>query len=508
MIKDLRAKVGQLFATPTRINAVTSYVMQVLSMIFGILSVRLAYVYLDQAQYGIWTLFSFWMGMLVLMDFGVSTGASRMLAEPVRSKDQHSLDMWWTTIVLVLLILGGLMLVIGLLAEPFIFGKDKVPPQFAAQASGLWRLMVISNAIKLPFQAYAGILFCQNRFYQMNLSIIAGSVVNMVVFYLMLKLGWSLNAYTIALGLQLVAMVVYWWASVHVTGIKLHIRRDLFRQENVKQLFGYSGSMFVYAIAGQIPLACQAKIVEDCLGLSAVAAFGVAIRASVVLAQLLQRTQEAKVPGWWQLYDGGERESIVSDRRRLMRWFVPLVLFSAVGLMMYNRSFVSMLTGPVMNLGRWFDVFLAITMVLTQYLRSTHFIFPLVQKTWRWALVSLADSLLQVLLGYWLIHIWGAPGLLLGALISMALTSLPFSMYAAPELLHVRFRTFFKGAGIDIAAGLAILAVMTWAAVTSGDSNGWWPLPLEWAALLVVLLLAVWTALRFRQSVGNARPDV
>lgn len=492
MIRSLPSKLRQLIGTPGRMTAVSGYFALFTAMAVGLLSVPLAFRFMGEDEFGLWNVLGQTLGLILLIDFGVSSAASRILAEPLQSRDQDEIDSWWTVLVTVLAAQGAAMLLIGLLCESLILASFSIPAHLHDDAVMLWRALILASALKNPFQGLTGVLFCQNRLYHMHLANVLQGLTNFAIFYFFLRMGWGVKAYVGAVAISLVVTVAYWYFSVRAGGQRFHLRPKLFSKEKLKALYGFSGSIFILSMAAQIAFASQSMIVASVLGVAAVSAFAVSVKSFTVLSQLLTRTVDAKTPRWLMLHLEGRNGDIVAECRRLLRWFIPVAFFCGIGLLVFNRSFVGIYVSPDMHVGRLFDLLLAVTLVVQQLTKPFFFVFTMTRRTWGLAMVSIVDMGLQISLAALFVRWWGPSGILAGCLLGTLLTSVPFIFWNAPVLLHHRRRDVYGGIVRDLAAGAVAGAVVWFLLPTFRADTGWFPQPMEWSATIAIALLAAW----------------
>jgi O-antigen/teichoic acid export membrane protein len=492
MFRFLQSLLRRLLGTPGRLTAISGYLALFTVMGVGFCSVPLAFQFMGEDEFGLWNVLSQSLGLLLLIDFGVSSAASRILAEPLQAGDRGEIDSWWTVLVLVLGAQGLVMLAIGFVFEPLILKSFPIPEHLHDDAQLLWRTLILASALKNPFQALTGVLFCQNRLYHMHFANAVGSVANLLAFFILLKAGLGIRAFAGAVFVNLLLTVSYWYIAVRKSGLRLHLRPRHFSKAKLKTLYSYSGSIFLLAVAGQVVVAAQPMIVAAAFGVAAAAPFAITIKSYTVLSQVLSRTVDAKTPRWLLLYVEGRTTEIVAEWKRLIRWITPIVFFCAAGLLVFNRSFVAIYVSPDMHEGRAFDALLAVTLVIQQLARPLLFLFVMTRRTWSLSTVAMVDALVQVVLGCVFVRWWGAPGVLAAGILGTLVTSIPFILAMAPGLVHSRRRSFYGGSLLDVAAGSAVLAVV-WLFVSRPEASaGWFPWKVEWYAGILIVVLAGW----------------
>lgn len=502
MIRKLQEIVRRFAASPTGMTALAGYAAMVSSMVVGLFSVPMALQFLSKSEFGLWNIVGQSLGYLLLLDFGVTSSASRMLVGPLRAGNERELSSWWTVLVTVLVTQAVMVLGIGwffreLILEHFF----DVPPDLYPSAEALWGGMILINAIQLPFRAYSGVLHCQNRWYIMHVTSIISAWVNLAVFLGLLYAGFRTSAYVVASALSVGCNVVLWWVAIRKSNVRLRIRPSLFSKEKLRELFGFSGGVFLVSLAAQVTNMSQNIIIGKVLGLGAVAAFVVSCKSSTIALQLTRRAFDAYTPRWMQLYVDGNPQIICEQWRRVMSWFIPVGIIAAVGVLILNRSFSMKYGGWDNHEGRLFDLMRSSWILLQTFLFTLYFIFPLASKVKAWAIVNLVDGVVQLILTVLFTRWMGGAGLMLGSMLGSALTSLPFMVIRGPETLGVSRADLLDGIGKQYALGfLAIAVCYGFLSLPGGSSPGWWPTPIE--ITLATGLVATCVVLLARKGSG------
>ena len=505
MIQTIRRKIDDLRKSPTGLTALAGYAAMVSTMVVGIFSVPMALRFLSPEEFGLWSIVGQSLGYLLLLDLGVSWSASRMLVGPLRSGDQGEVGAWWTVLITVLMTQAVLILGIGWWFRAVVISFFNVPPELHTEAEWLWTGMLLINCIQLPFRALSAVLFCQDRWYLMHSVSILASWLNLIAFAALLLAGWRTTAYLMASALSVGASIGLWWFAVRRSRVSLPFDLKLLRLDNLRKLFGYSSSLFLVGLAGQLTLMSQAIVIGKIVGLGAVAAFVVSSKSAAVLMQIFRRGLDAYYPRWMQIYTDGNREEVCHQWRNSMKWLLPLAIAGSVGILVLNRSFSLLYGGAGNHEGRTFDLLLACGLLLQAFIQSMYFVFPLSSRVRAWAVAGLGDAAVQITAGIVLTRWYGSCGLLVGAILGSALVSLPFMILRAPAELGVARRVMLAGFGKWFVSGGICLGVcfgiLSLSEGTSGE--GWLPTPVELALILSLAgAAAVYVILR-RRWIGH-----
>ena len=504
MIASLREMLKRVRSSSTGLTVVTGYLAMISTLGVGLFSVPLALRSLSNEEFGLWNVVGQSLGYLLLLDFGVSWSASRMLIGPLRSGDADELNSWWTVIVTVLAIQGLAIAAIGFAAKNFVIGFFHLSPGLVPDAELLWAGMILINAIQMPFKAYTGILYCQDRWYVMHLISILTSWLNLAVFAGLLFSGYRTSAYLVASAISIGSSCALCWIMVRKSGVRLRVTRRFFDFGKLRSLFRFSSGIFLLAIASQITFMTQSIIIAKVVGVWAVAAFVVSTKSFTVILQLVRRAYESFSPRWMHLYVSGEKDKVLTEWRTVMSWLLPAGMVGATGILVFNRSFSMLYGGAENHVSRIFDLLLAGGLIVQLFVNFTGFVFPLSARIKGWCIAGLFDALLQLVLGIALTKWLGSSGVLLGAILGPALVTIPFLIFQAPVELGITRRAMFSG--VTKIYGAAVLALIAcYAVLVRSTSDGWWPTGMEFLLGMVLAVLALMWVNRFRNLFGGAK---
>lgn len=493
-------------SSSTTLTMATGYLAMLSALGVGLFSVPVALRFLSDEEFGLWNIVGQSLGYLLLLDFGVSWSASRMLAGPLASGDSKELNSWWTVIVTILSIQGLLIAGIGLAVTDDVIDFFHLSSGLVPDAKLLWTGMILINAVQMPFRAYSGVLYCQDRWYVVHLISILTSWLNLLAFVGMLALGYRTSAYLVASCLSIGCSCLLGLAVVRRSGLSLRLSLRSFDAEKVRSLFKFSSGIFLLAMAAQLTFMSQSIIIGKVVGVGAVTAFVVSSKSFSVILQLLRRAFEAYSPRWMQIYVGGDKESVLREWRQTMSWIFPVGFIGAMGILIFNRSFSMLYGGPQNHEDRLFDLLLAIGLLTQIFVYSMGCVFPLSTRIKGWCLSGFGDAIVQIGLGIVLARKFGSNGLLLGALMGPALLSIPYLVMKSPGELGASTREMLGGFGSvfilavsGLAAGFALLSRF------SSSAEGWWPTHVELLLGTVLAVGALAWFLKFRGYFNKQR---
>lgn len=505
VIQKIRNRFQVLRKSSTGLTALAGYAAMLSAMVVGVFTVPMALRFLSPEEFGLWNIVGQSLGYLLLLDLGVSWSASRMLVGPLRAGDRDETGAWWTVLLTVLIVQALLILALGWACRPWIISFFDVPPALRETAEWLWMGMLLINCVQLPFRALSAVLFCQDRWYLMHSVSIVASWLNLLVFAALLLAGWRTSAYVAASALSVGASIGLWWYAVRRSRVALPFDLKLLRRDYLRRLFGYSSSLFIVGLAGQLTLMSQSIVIGKILGLGAVAAFVVSSKSAAILIQIYRRGLDAYYPRWMQIYTDGDPGEVCRQWRNSMNWLLPLSVAGAIGVLVLNRSFSLLYGGAGNHEGRTFDLLLACGLLVQVFVQSMYFVFPLSSRVRAWAIAGLADAAVQIAAGIVFTRWFGACGLLIGGILGSALVSVPFMILRAPAELGVSRRLMLAGFGKWFATGAVCLGACYGVLMfqTGAVNESWKPSPVELGLMLALAAASAAFVIGRRQWTGH-----
>ncbi len=497
MLATIVSKIQAFARSKTLLTASTAYLSILSTIVAGIFTIPIALRFLSKEEFGLWAVIGQTMGYLLLIDFGVSWSASRMLADPIRNGDVVELKKWWTVIVTTLTCQAVIVLLVGISLTPHVISFFDIPSELHDQAKTLWIGMLTLNAIQLPFRAYTGVIYCQNRWYIYHLTSILAAWLNLFMFIALLACGFKTVSYLLASASSIMLSCVIWSLSVRRSEVNPAFSFRNFDSIKLINLFKYSSGIFLVAISSQISFMSQSLVIGKFLGVGAIAAFAVSSKSGSILMQIMNKAIESFSPRWLQMYIDENSNGIMTEWRKLMHLIFPICLLGAIGIMIFNRSFSLLYGGEGNHVGRIFDLFLALAFIAQVYPRSLGFIFPMSRRIKVWCRFSILDSIIQISISIILTMWLGEVGVLLGVIAGSTIVLLPFSILRGPNYLGVPRSEMLKGFLTSLC--LSILAIICTFILIQRDITipiGWWPTNTEFImGLISFAIIGIFLAL-------------
>jgi len=241
-----------------------------------------------QAALGIWILVGSFSGYLGLFDFGIGYAVVRYVArfqrtgEPDRRNEVVATAFYLAAILSIFVVVATLFIMYNAVS---LFN---IPQELASSSRWVILLVGVTIAVGFPLsvfsEALSGGLW---RFDLFNIVALFMAVARVGLTVLFLELGWGL------IGLGLAALIVsaggYLWRAGMLFRLlpDLSIHPRLFSYKIIRMVGGYSFFSFILVLSGRIAFYSDSFIVGYFKGVVEVAVFGIAVKLTEYLRQLI-----------------------------------------------------------------------------------------------------------------------------------------------------------------------------------------------------------------------------
>jgi len=259
-------------------NTVANYVRQITAVgIFLFLTPYTAHR-LGTEQFGLWSLMWAMVGVLALIDMGVSNAVVKFVADARGRADDARVSQLCSTFFW---LENGLAICVVLVAAalvPFLNAIFDIPPQFSRTAAIVFGILSFRVASGMPLGLFAGLLSAHRRQADANLIKAAGIVVYGAFVFLILRYeptAVSLAIANITVHLLTNAFIVI-QACRQVPNFSIRPRD--FQKGLVREISRFSGAAFLVRVSSLLYTRVDTFIIQRVLSLAAVARYSVAMQ--------------------------------------------------------------------------------------------------------------------------------------------------------------------------------------------------------------------------------------
>lgn len=351
--------------SPAFRNAAASYFAFVSTTLWGLLSIPLAVAFLDRSEIGLWAVVNTIIGYLVWMDLGIGAATGRLIADSIASNDHREIDCWWSATRFILWIQGALVIILGYFLVPLALRWTALSPSQLQDA----RFLLIGGAViiglSFSMRGTTGLLTAQNRFHW--IPFMQGIIpwVNLTAFYLLLRAGWGLRAYILALAASETATWLLCHSFIIFGPYKPKWNRAGIDRNRIGKLFKLSGNMTVVGLVASVLQGLPNLLVARFGGLTSVPIYNFSSRGPMLGSGLVSRTYQSFTPTLLRLHVTGNSEKFARMHLAIGRVTLAIAVCGAACVLIINSMVVELLAGKAFWAGTMVNTWFAVALIIT-----------------------------------------------------------------------------------------------------------------------------------------------
>lgn len=459
----------------TFLTAGASYFGMISTMACGLITLRLATQHLSAEELGIWNFVFATVSYFALLEFGLGPGIARLLGDPLASGDQKKANELFTTGLLLLGFQGALFLVLGWFFREPLLAWGRVPDGLFHSTAILWTGVVLIRSLTLPVVLLNGILWAQNRVYWIHSTSALWPWAGLGVFAWALSHGNGLLAYLWSLTIPAVLSVISIVIAVLLGPHRFRLVRKGFHFGVVREIFGYSWSVFAASGAAQLSTLSQMIIVTRVCGLETAGIFAVTARVPSLLMGIITKPFDSFIPRWSANFCKSGVDAVRNEFLLILRCSILGTAAAGIAVCVVNPAFVRFWTKPELFGGPLLNTGLAVLLIYQMISRAFSYAFTMRKQMTGFAMASLASVGLEIGMQVLGAKIIGPAGVIYGYLAAVGMFLLWYILRNGCRMLDVGARQAFLPDllwwGIPLMAGIVLGASQPWK-IGSGTFEG------------------------------------
>jgi O-antigen/teichoic acid export membrane protein len=397
---------------------------------------------LGDMAYGAWVLVFSVTGYYGLFDLGIRSSVVRYVSTYTATNNTEGVSRLINTAMAVYTAIGVAAILTTLVLTGFLKSLFTMPAAFLPTARVLFLMVGLAVALGFPAGVFGGVLEGLNRFYFVNVTNLAATLLRAALIVLALHLGYGLLMVTmITVTLPLLGAAVRAVFALRVLPVRFgwkYVDRSAFGE-----IARYSGISFILMIAYKLRFKTDEIVIAKMLTVAAVTYFSIGDRLVDYTGEVVGSLAQVFVPMSGQSDARGDTERLRKILIAGNRACAFIVFPITATLIILGKSVITAWVGPA-YVRTCYPVMLTLLIPSTFALAqgaSPRILYGMAQHrslAWVTAMEAVANLILSVVL----IHPLGIVGDALGTAIPLTCTALFFMPRHLCRKLNVRIASF------------------------------------------------------------------
>ena len=417
-------------------NTTIGYALLAANIGFTILSVPLALRYLGKEEFGLWALAQQIGGYFLLIDLGLTSAMSRLLANHKDNVNGGSYGSLLLTGGLAFAAQGFLLLVLGTLFAFIAPALFNIPENLASDFRNVLIMLSFLSGATIALRSVTAPLWAFQRLdvsYGFGIISLVGGLAFLWIGF---QVGLGVYSFPLA-GIPPMALCT-------LVGLAF-CRNNRFypapgawgrlRWAAFKEMFTFGKDVTLMTVGSQLVNASQVMILGRVAGLETAATFAIGTKFYALGSQLAGRLVESSAPALTEMYVREEHERLKRRFFDICRTSLFLATMGAVALVAANSMAVGLWTSGLIKWQSSWDVLLGLLLLGTTASRCLVSLFGIAGDLRPVRNLYLLEALLFVTLGVPAAAWFQIPGLLAASLLAHLLVTLMYSVVAANRFI-------------------------------------------------------------------------
>jgi O-antigen/teichoic acid export membrane protein len=401
---------------------------------------------LGDEAFGLWILIFSVTGYYGLFDLGIRSSIVRYVAKYSAVDDHEQLNRLINTAMFSYSAVGLICLLLTAMGGFFISSIFHVPADFLSTARWLFLMVGTSVALGFPLGVFGGILEGMQRFYLINFTSTASTLLRAFLIVIALRHGGGLLSIAfITVALPLVMALIN--AGFVFRLVALEFRRHYVDRNTLKKIASYSGTTFMVIVAGRLRFKTDAVVIGTFLSSAAITYFTIGSRLVDYATEVVSSLAQIFVPM-------SSQSDATGDMKGLQRIFIAgnracaLIIFPITAiLIILGKSVIEAWVG-LKYVAASYPVLLILlipTALMLAQSASGRILYGMAKhKTL--AIVTLVEGVANLILSIALVRHYGIVGDAIGTALPLTCTTLFFLPAHLCRLLKMRLLSYLRDA--------------------------------------------------------------
>jgi O-antigen/teichoic acid export membrane protein len=390
-------------------NASGQYLVTAISVLTGLALVPFIVNRIGLASFGLWALVSGLFGTMGVLDAGLSPTLTKKSAELLAKNEHAKLNETAGAIFTLYLGVGIIAFVILCGLALFARGIFHVSPESAQTFRIVLFIVAAQLALSFPLSTWASITAGLQDYHVSSAITLATILVKSLLTVVLLQMGFGLIS-LIWLGFitNVVSSLAYIvWVRRRLP--TLEVRPSIRNFDQIGELSRFTGSMFIWGIAGRLALESDRIIIGLFLPLSSIGVYEIGLRICNYSRNVLYPVFTF-LPAASDLNARNETERLQQLYLIGTKYFELFYAFVACGLFLFGRQFIQLWMGPGFELSAVILFILLAGNIYQSQNAVAHVLLPGIGRLRAFTWIMVAYPVLNLTLSIVLIQKWGLVG--------------------------------------------------------------------------------------------------
>jgi O-antigen/teichoic acid export membrane protein len=401
---------------------------------------------LGDSAYGIWVLIFSVTGYYGLFDLGIRTSIVRYVSKFVATEETENLAKLINTSLFSYACIGVVTMLVTLAVCTFMDRLFRIPAEFHTTARLLFLMVGASVALGFPLGVFGGVLEGLQRFYIMNWTSAAASLLRTALIIIVMNHGYGLlTVALITVALPLVSSIIRGVVALRI--LRIGFGFHYLDGTTFRLIANYSGITFIVLVAGRLRFRTDEIVIGGLLTASAITYFSIGARIVDYASEVVSSLAQIFVPMSSDSHAKGDiarlRKIMIAGNRACAFIILPI----AAILIILGKSVIEAWVGSK-YIAQSYSVLVILIIPFTLMLAqsaSGRILFGTSQhKTF--AIVALVEGVANLILSLLLVRPYGIVGDALGTAIPLSCTMLVFMPRHVCRTLGIEIPTFLREA--------------------------------------------------------------
>lgn len=450
--------------------------------------------YLGQSVYGLWAVFGSIVGYFGLFNFGLNTSITKYTAEYHAKNDQETLNKLISTIFVVFILIGVLIILISAALIPFIPRLLHLTPELIFVGRVVFLIMGLNAALGFLLGLFGNVIYGYQRVDVSRIVSIIQLTANALFTVIFLHLGFGLIGVVIAFSLSLLIAMFLCLLFIHRSGYGIVMHPRLADVKTLGNILPFSIRCFILGLTSKVLYYTDNIVISIFLGVSLVSSYSIAYRLSFMLATGCFIVLDTFFPRFTKLYASEDIDALKALYLRITKITVAITTPLALSLAIFGRSFIELWVGEANFVGiEVLLVFVAMNFIHS-FAGPVGSLLQAIGKNKGLVYIEIGNAGLNFLLSIILVRRMGVLGVALGTLIAHSCTGTWIGPLLACRHIGLSARKFLlSGILPPLLVGVPT-GIIGWMFIRNLFPNNYFYLGLK-GALVIVIYGAIYLAI-------------